>query len=139
MMRVTHPEPAYGNSSRCHSTTSCGFGMAASVKGSRTPAARAVPDTGAAGVREASGEMLWDLAARMLHPSALRLTMECPVHKLNDLSRSLAPLEADSTLVCVIELSLTSWLIAGVVPGVERQPLKKVEIDERALLKLLHR
>jgi transposase len=59
--------------------------------------------------------------------------------KLNDLSRSLIPLEPDSTLICVIELSLESWLVAGIVPGVERQPLKKLAIDENALLKLLHR
>jgi transposase len=61
------------------------------------------------------------------------------MQKLNDLSRSLVPLELDSTLICVIELSLTSWLVAGIVPGVERQPLKKLTIDENALLKLLHR
>ena len=65
--------------------------------------------------------------------------MECPIQKLNDLSRSLIPLEADSTLICVIELSLESWLVAGIVPGIERQPLKKLAIDESALLKLLYR
>ena len=48
----------------------------------------------------------------------------------NDLSRSLAPLEQDSTLVAVIELSQSSWLIAGTVPGIERQPLKKLDPDE---------
>jgi transposase len=61
------------------------------------------------------------------------------MQKLNDLSRSLTPLEPDGTLICVIELSLESWLVAGIVPGVERQPLKKLAIDESALLKLLHR
>jgi transposase len=65
--------------------------------------------------------------------------MEYPMQKLNDLSRSLIPLEPDGTLICVIELSLTSWLVAGIVPGVDRQPLKKIGIDESALLKLLHR
>jgi len=39
----------------------------------------------------------------------------------------------------VIEMSLSSWLVAGIVPGVERQPLKKLEGDESALLKLLNR
>jgi transposase len=33
----------------------------------------------------------------------------------------------------------SSWLVAGIVPGVERQPLKKLAVDEAALLKLLHR
>jgi transposase len=57
----------------------------------------------------------------------------------NDLSRSLTVLEGDSTLIAVIEMSQSSWLVAALVPGVERQPLKKLEIDESALLKLLNR
>jgi transposase len=65
--------------------------------------------------------------------------MERPMQKLNDLSRSLTVLEPDVTLVAVIEMSLSSWLVAGIVPGVERQPLKKLAVDESALLKLLHR
>jgi hypothetical protein len=36
-------------------------------------------------------------------------------------------------------MSLSSWLVAGIVPGVERQPLKKLAVDESALLKLLNR
>jgi transposase len=65
--------------------------------------------------------------------------MEHPMQKLNDLSRSLTALEPDGTLIAVIEMSLSSWLVAGIVPGVERQPLKKLAVDESALLKLLHR
>src|SRR6478736_10297583 len=42
-------------------------------------------------------------------------------------------------LIAVIEMSLSSWLVAGIVPGVERQPLKKLVVDASALLKLLHR
>jgi transposase len=42
-------------------------------------------------------------------------------------------------LVENLEMSLSSWLVAGIVPGVERQPLKKLAVDESALLKLLHR
>jgi transposase len=34
-------------------------------------------------------------------------------------------------------MSQSSWLIAGIVPSVERQPLKKLTVDESALLKLL--
>ena len=61
------------------------------------------------------------------------------MQKLNDLSRSLTALELDSTLIAVIEMSLSNWLVAGIVPGIERQPLKKLAVDESALLKLLHR
>jgi transposase len=61
------------------------------------------------------------------------------MQKLNDLSRSLTPLDPDGTLISVIEMSQSSWLVAGIVPGVERQPLKKLKVDESALLKLLNR
>jgi transposase len=52
---------------------------------------------------------------------------------------SLIALEPEGTLIAVIEMILASWLVAGIVPGVERQPLKKLAADENALLKLLHR
>src|SRR6202166_4814998 len=61
------------------------------------------------------------------------------VKTVNDLSRCLDPLDMDATLIAVIEMSQSSWLVAGIVPGVERQPLKKLAIDEHALLKLLSR
>ena len=58
---------------------------------------------------------------------------------LNDLSRSLTTLDVNHTLIAVIEMSQKSWLVAGIVPGVERQPLKKLDTDENALPKLLER
>jgi transposase len=61
------------------------------------------------------------------------------MQELNDLSQSRIVLKQDSTLIAVIEMSLSSWLVAGIVPGVERQPLKKLAVDESALLNLLHR
>lgn len=57
----------------------------------------------------------------------------------NDLSRSLIPLCQDSTLIAVIEMSQSSWLVAGIIPGMERHPLKKLVADEEALLRLLQR
>jgi len=71
--------------------------------------------------------------------------MEPPMRKpkqrkpLNDLSRSLTTLDVNHTLIAVIELSQKSWLVAGIIPGVERQPLKKLETDENALRKLFDR
>jgi transposase len=56
----------------------------------------------------------------------------------NDLSRSLTALNQDSTLVVVIEMGQSSWLVRGMIPGVVRQPLKKLGPDETGLLKLLH-
>src|SRR6201990_1336545 len=57
----------------------------------------------------------------------------------HDLSQSRILLKQKSTLIAVIEMSLRSWLAAGIVPGVERQPWKKLAVDESALLKLLNR
>jgi transposase len=57
----------------------------------------------------------------------------------DDLSRSLTAFDQGSTLVAVIEMSLKSWLVAGIVPGVSRAPLKKLEADEDGVLRLLHR
>jgi transposase len=59
--------------------------------------------------------------------------------KAFDLSRSLAALEQDSTLIVVIEMSQSSWLVAGMVPGISRQPLKKLPADAAELLRLIHR
>lgn len=56
-----------------------------------------------------------------------------------DLSRCPVTLDEDSTLIAVIEMSQSSWLVAGLVPGVERRPLKKLAVDEDALLSLLYR
>jgi hypothetical protein len=38
----------------------------------------------------------------------------------------------------VVELSHKSWLVAGLIPGVERQPIKKLEPGEKGLLDLLN-
>jgi transposase len=57
----------------------------------------------------------------------------------NDLSRCLVTFEQPATLVAVIEMSAKSWLVAGAVPGIRRQPLKKLEPDAPALLRLIER
>jgi transposase len=57
--------------------------------------------------------------------------------QVDDLSRSLIAFEQISTLVIVVELSQSSWLAAGVVPGIERRPLKKLDPDPTALLHLV--
>ncbi|MER9839352.1 transposase [Mesorhizobium sp. M0145] len=56
-----------------------------------------------------------------------------------DASRSLTALEQDNTIIAVIEISKTKWLVAALVPGLKRQPLKKLDADAPALLKLLQR
>jgi transposase len=47
---------------------------------------------------------------------------------LNDLSRSLTPFDPNQTLI-----------VAGIIPGVEREPLKKLAADQNELLKLIER
>jgi transposase len=65
--------------------------------------------------------------------------MENLMPQPHDFSKSLVPFENDTTLVAVIELSQSSWLVAGSVPGLDRQPLKKIAPDEKTLLHVLHR
>jgi hypothetical protein len=55
------------------------------------------------------------------------------------LSRSLVALDQDSTIIAVVEMSQSSWLVAGMLPGIERQPRKKLEPSAERLLGLLHR
>ena len=57
--------------------------------------------------------------------------------RVDDLSRSRVPLDQDSTLICVVELSRSSWLVAGMIPGVERRPLKKLEPDAPTLMRVI--
>jgi transposase len=57
----------------------------------------------------------------------------------NDLSRSLVTLDQNSTIIAVIEMrSQSSWLVASVLPGIERQPRKKLEPSPERLLAALH-
>jgi transposase len=55
----------------------------------------------------------------------------------NDLSRSRIALAQDSTIIAVVEMSQASWLVAAMIPGVDRHPLKKLEPDQDELLRLL--
>src|ERR1700720_4308857 len=74
-------------------------------------------------------------------PSSLEATRRWrhPMSELNDLSRSLTSLEQDKTIIAVIEMRQSSWLVAGIVPGIERHPLKKLEPSEEELVRLLMR
>jgi len=59
--------------------------------------------------------------------------------KPHDLSRSPVAFDQSITLVVVIEMSQSSWLVGGTIPGIERDPQKKQCPDAEALLKLLYR
>src|SRR5271155_3044669 len=83
--------------------------------------------------------MLWGERRGQWHHRRSSESTERPMPQLSDLSRSLVILEQDATLIAVIEMGQSSWLVAGIVPGVERSPLKKLAVDENALLKLLNR
>src|SRR6267378_207116 len=59
--------------------------------------------------------------------------------QLNDLSRSLVALDQNSTIIAVVAMSQSSWLVGGILPGIERQPCKKLEPSPERLLAVLHR
>src|SRR6202521_5164161 len=56
-----------------------------------------------------------------------------------DASKSLATLEQDNTVIAVIEMSQSKWLVAAGGSGGQTPPLQKLQADEEALLKLLYR
>jgi transposase len=60
-----------------------------------------------------------------------------PVPNASDRCRT--ALNPESTLIAVIEMSQSSWLISAMVPGLERNPLKKLAVDEAGLLRQLER
>jgi transposase len=64
--------------------------------------------------------------------------MERPM-KRNDLTQSPVAFDQATTMVAVVELSFRSWLVAGLVPRLSRQPLKKLGADAHALLTPLRR
>ena len=70
-----------------------------------------------------------------------RTVARCHHRRLKPLAdgASLTSLEQDSTIIAVIEMSQSSWLVAGIVPGIERHPLKKIEPSEEELICLLMR
>src|SRR3954447_14296635 len=72
-------------------------------------------------------------------PSLVEPALELLMPQHDDLSRSLLTLDQASTLITVIEMSQSSWLVAAIVPGIARHPLKKINADETMLLGLLRR
>ena len=61
------------------------------------------------------------------------------MRKFDDQSRSLTALDQDSTLIAVIEMSQSRWLVGGLVPALRREPEKGLAPDPAGLLRLLHR
>ena len=56
-----------------------------------------------------------------------------------ELNCSRTSLALDSTLVVVVEMSLSAWLVCAEVPGLDRRAMKKMSVDEAELLSQLHR
>src|SRR4051794_4401260 len=75
------------------------------------------------------------MASSSLQPDRWSPIMPQP----DDLSRSLVALDQACTLIAVIEMGQASWLVAGIVPGVHRHPLKKIAADQDLLLQVLRR
>ena len=59
--------------------------------------------------------------------------------KFDDLSRSLAAFDENSTFVAAIEMGSEKWLVGAMVPGLDRDPQKKLEPEPQGLLKQLKR
>ena len=148
-VRVGSDGPAHGHPSSCRPRRTArvsggGPGRRPSPPGSggrhtkvALSAVRAHRGTEGSNPFPSTGEMLWgggedgNFVAYIDRWSA---AMPQP----NDLSRSLEALDQDSTIIAVVEMSQSSWLVGGVLPGIERQPRKKLEPNPERLLALLH-
>ena len=63
-----------------------------------------------------------------------------PMHQETfELNCSRTSLAIDGTLVVVVEMSLSTWLVCAEVPGLERRAMMKMSVDEAELLSQLHR
>ena len=60
-------------------------------------------------------------------------------HRHFEASRSVTALEQDGTIIAVIEMSQSQWLVAALVPGVERYPPEEARCSGGRILRLLHR
>jgi transposase len=67
----------------------------------------------------------------------LLLNRSIPMAERAATDRCRTAFEADTTLVVVIEMSCSGWLVFGLLPGVDRRPLKKMKPDENELAALL--
>src|ERR1700760_4863773 len=83
--------------------------------------------------------MLWDGRREDGNFVAATNRWSAAMPQPNDLSRSLVALDQNSTIIAVVEMSQSSWLVGGILPGIERQPRKKLEPSPERLLALLHR
>jgi len=65
--------------------------------------------------------------------------MECPDTSAERLEQIPPRPGQDSTIIADVEMSQSSWLVAGMLRGIERQPRKKLEPSAERLLGVLHR
>jgi transposase len=55
----------------------------------------------------------------------------------NHVTKPAIALNHDGTIIAVVELSRTTWVVAGRVPGLERRPLKKTTDRADGLRRIL--
>src|SRR4051812_21588276 len=103
-----------------------------------SPSARPSSVLRRVGIRDFTFEMLWGRRWRHVTIVAGSDGASLMAQQLDDLSRSPTPVDQDSPIITVIEMSQATWLVAGIVPGIERHPLKKIEPNEVELLTFTH-
>src|SRR6516164_9219281 len=128
---------------RSRSVAGCSRSHAGHARGFKTTGMRLLHPARVLEVRIQSppAERCYGAGGEEMAPSiaARKQLMECPMPQPNDLSRSLVALDQNSTIITVVEMSQSSWLVGGILPGIERQPRKKLEPNPERLLALLHR
>jgi hypothetical protein len=86
-----------------------------------SPSRISLPRNGSrVGLRIVLFEMLWGDPAKTVILKPVTNQRSAAMANQNDLSRSVVAFEQHNTTIAVIEMSLNSWLVAGIVPGIER-------------------
>jgi hypothetical protein len=98
---------------------------------------------GAGGVaRGWDSEMLWGRRRGDGTIVAVANRWSAPMPQPNDLSRSLVALDQDSTIIAVVEMSQSSWLVAGKTSCVRSTPPDRCsppsQPDSNAILETAH-
>ncbi len=82
-------------------------------------------------------KMLWDQAPRGNRRWCDELRERPMSRPRYHLGKSPVVLNRETTAIAMIELSLSRWVVGGMVPGITRDPVKKLGPDPEGLLKLL--
>src|SRR5215472_4634673 len=118
------PLPGNARPARARRDCSPGIARCATPRFTLFPTQKPRPSVAVMEIRVRRGtERFYGAGGEEMATSSLHLIDGVPaMPQPNDLNRSLVALDQNSTIIAVVELSQSSWLVGGMLPGIERQP-----------------